>query len=43
MYTASLSSLPTSTQNTLTSLHPLALVGAGLSNVARAVNAAGTH
>ena len=43
MYTASLSSLPTSTQNTLTSLHPLALVGAGLSNVARAVNAASTH
>ena len=43
MYTASLSSLPTSTQNTLTSLHPLALVGAGLSNVARAVNAASSH
>jgi hypothetical protein len=27
----------------LTSLHPLALVGAGLSNVARAVNAASSH
>ena len=43
MYTASMSSLPTSTQNTLTSLHPLALMGAGLSNVARAVNAASTN
>ena len=43
MYTASMSSLPTSTQNSLSSLHPLALMGAGLSNVARAVNAASTN
>ena len=43
MYTASLSSLPTTTQSSLHSFHPLALVGAGLSNVARAVNAASSH
>ena len=43
MYTASLSSLPTSTQGSLAPFHPLALVGAGLSNVARAVNAATSH
>ena len=41
MYTASLSSLPTSTQNSLTSLHSLAFAGAGLSRAA--VNAASGH